>query len=90
MSIRFCRSRAIETSPVGDRVVLYATVSRKAIVLNPTGAWLWQALSTPQTSAELAQQLQSRFPSVAPAQIQEDVEACLRQLSEQELLQQEA
>ncbi len=70
--------------------MLYATDSRKAVVLNPTGAFLWQALSTPQTGEELALKLQARFPSVAPGQIQEDVEACLRQLSEQDVLQQEA
>lgn len=89
-SVIYHRNIAIETSPVGDRVVLYHSVSRKAIVLNPTGAWLWQALSTPQSMQQLAQQLQARFPSVAAAQIQQDVENCLRQLAEQELLQLEA
>ena len=86
----FSRSASIETSPVGDRVVLYDTRSRKAIVLNPTGTWLWKTLSTPQSSEELSRQLQARFPSVASEQIQQDVETCLQQLMEQELLLKDA
>ena len=88
-SARFQRSSSIETSPVGDRVVLYDTVSRKAIVLNPTGAWLWNSLSTPRSADELSQQLQARFPTVEERRIQEDVAACLRQLTEQEVVQQQ-
>lgn len=85
-SMRFSRSDSIETSPVGERVVLYDPRSRKAVVLNPTGAWLWKTLSTPQSAEALSRQLQARFPSVEAAQIQQDVENCLRQLTEQELL----
>ena len=69
--------------------MLYDTRSRKAIVLNPTGAWLWNSLSTPQSVSELSQQLQSRFPAVEAAQIQKDVEECLRQLTEQKAVQQQ-
>ena len=88
--MRYSQSPAVETSPVGDRVVLYDNASRKAIVLNPTGAWLWQQLSTPSSAAELTQKLQARFSNVDAAQVQADVEACLKSLVEQELLHEEA
>jgi sensor domain CHASE-containing protein len=87
---RFRRSDSVETSPVGDRVVLYDGRSRKAIVLNPTGAWLWQQLSHTHTVDELSQQLQTRFPATDAAQIRADVENCLQDLVRQELLQTEA
>ncbi len=87
---RYRRSDSVETSPVGDRVVLYEGGSRKAVVLNPTGAWLWQQLSSPRTADELSQQLQARFPATDAAQVRADVESCLHDLVRQELLQTEA
>jgi hypothetical protein len=88
--MRYSRGSSIDASPVGDRVVLYDRNSRKAVVLNPTGAWLWQALSTPQTADELSQQLHARFPSTQAAQVKADVEICLRDLTKQQLLHEEA
>jgi sensor domain CHASE-containing protein len=75
---------------VGDRVVLYEGRSRKAVVLNPTGAWLWQQLNGSQTVDELSERLQARFPATDAAQIRADVESCLHDLVRQELLQTEA
>lgn len=88
--MRYHRSSSTQTSPVGDRVVLYDDNSRKAIVLNPTGAFLWQALSTPQSADELSHQLHARFPATDAAQIHHDVEACLRDLVKQEIVREEA
>ncbi|HEX8236176.1 MAG TPA: PqqD family protein [Abditibacteriaceae bacterium] len=75
---------------MGDRVVLYEGRSRKAVVLNPTGAWLWQQLNGSQTVDELSERLQARFPATDAAQIRADVESCLHDLVRQELLQTEA
>ncbi len=86
----YSRPSHIETSPVGDRVVLYDTVSRKAVVLNPTGAFLWAQLSTRSSVDELAQKLQERFAGVEAARLRADVEACLQSLIAQQLLHQEA
>lgn len=82
----YSQSSSVETSSVGDRVVLYDSVSRKAIVLNPTGAWLWNQLQNPQSAAQLAQALQLQFPHIEAAQLQTDVESCLRELMQQQLL----
>lgn len=87
--MRYLQSPHVETSPVGDRVVLYDNVSRKAIVLNPTGALLWAQLSTRSSADELAQSLQKRFADVDAAQLRADVDACLRSLLEQQLLHEE-
>lgn len=84
--MRYRQNTSVETTSVGDRVVLYETITRKAIVLNPTGAWLWQQLHAPRRANELAQLLQLRYASVPLAILQADVEACLRDLNEQKLL----
>lgn len=70
--------------------MLYEGRSRKAVVLNPTGAWLWQQLNGSQTVDELSERLQARFPATDAAQIRADVESCLHDLVRQELLQTEA
>lgn len=88
--MRYIRNPNVETSPVGDRVVLYDTQTRKAVVLNPTGAFLWTQLSTRKSADELAEQLQTRFAQVAREQLQTDVEACLHSLCEQKLLLEES
>ncbi len=88
--MRYSRPSHVETSPVGDRVVLYDSVSRKALVLNPTGALLWATLSTPSSADELAQTLKNRYANVELAQLRADVEACLQSLLAQQFLHQEA
>ena len=86
----YSQSSSVETSSVGDRVVLYDNLSRKAVVLNPTGALLWKQLKTPHSTDQLAQSLQIQFPQVEAAQLQADVENCLRELLQQQLLLQES
>jgi hypothetical protein len=80
------RSPQAEESKVGDRSVLYHRVSRKAIVLNPTGATIWQLLASPQTVTALAARLSTQFPSVAEEQAQHDVTAFLQDLSTHDLI----
>lgn len=82
----YCRSPQAEESKVGDRSVLYHRVSRKAIVLNPTGATIWQLLASPQTVTMLAACLSTQFPSVTEEQAQQDVAAFLQELSNHELI----
>lgn len=87
--MRYIPLASVETSVIGDRVVLYDNASRKAVVLNPTGALLWRQLKTPQNATELAQFLQSKFPQIEAAQLQNDVETCLRDLMQQNLLRED-
>lgn len=88
--MRYSQSTSIETSTIGDRVVLYDCVSRKAVVLNPTGTLLWHEMKTPRDAAQLAQFLQARFPQIEAAQLQNDVETCLHDLMQQQLLRSDA
>ena len=44
----YSRSSDASASTVGDRVVLYHRTSRAALVLNPTGSWMWQQLDHPE------------------------------------------
>jgi PqqD family protein of HPr-rel-A system len=77
---RYLRSPHAEGSNVGERVVLYHRQSGKALVLNPTGSWLWQRLTTSPTPQALAEQLQARFPSLTGEQAVSDVSTFLEEL----------
>ena len=80
------RNAQTDTSTVGERVIVFERASKSAIVLNPTGAQIWQRLETPQTAAQLLQPLQAQFPDIEAAQLQRDIEAYLNELIEQKLV----
>jgi hypothetical protein len=80
MDSLYTRSADASASTVGDRVVLYHRVSRAAIVLNPTGSWVWEQLIAPQTPSALAENLRARFPALSPEQAKTDVDAFLTEL----------
>ena len=77
---RYRRPGCVEESKVGDRVILYHRESREAIVLNPSGAWLWQLLDSSQTKPVLAERLQSRFPFLDTEQAVKDTSVFLDDL----------
>lgn len=76
----FTRSTDAVATPVGDRIVLYHNVSRTALVLNPTGGWIWSRLDAPRTQAELVADLRQRFPTLSADAASADVEAFIAQL----------
>lgn len=80
------RSERVEESPVADRVVLYHCRSGHALVLNPTGRLVWDALASPATAADVAERLRGAFPSVEQGRIEEDVRLCLDQLVAQDVI----
>lgn len=86
MTEQYRRSPQAEESQVGDRSVLYHRSSRKAVVLNPTGAVIWRALATPQTVETLAEHLRSQFTSVTEAQAKTDVSVFLQELLSHDLI----
>ena len=86
---RYRRPGYVEASKVGDRVVLYHSESRKAIVLNPTGSWLWQVLDISQTKQILAARLQSRFPFLQDEQAVKDTSVFLDDLLQHGMLVEE-
>ena len=80
------RAGAASAMTVGDRVVLYHRGSRTSIVLNPTGAWLWQELSQPRRIEELVKKLNARFPTVSADQAARDVDAFVSDMVKHDLL----
>lgn len=74
------------SSPVGDRAVLYSWEDGKAIVLNPTGAALWDALESPRAASELADILMERFPGLSPERARADAEAYVVRLVRENVL----
>jgi len=86
MSGPYSRSPDASASSVGERVVLYHRVSRTAVVLNPTGGWMWSRLETPRTAVELIADLRSKYPSLSEAAATKDVAAFLAELSEHKMV----
>ena len=57
----------------GDRAILYSWDEGKSIVLNPTGAVLWESLESPRTASELVDVLVGRFPGLQTEHARVDV-----------------
>lgn len=76
----YTRSPQASASTVGDRVVLYHGGTRAALVLNPTGSWIWQQLARPRTAGALASDLRVRFPELSESDAARDVDAFLAEL----------
>lgn len=70
-----------------DRAVLYSEELSKAVVLNATGAALWEALETPRRPPELAALLTDRFPGLSAGRAIRDVEAFVDRLLAERVLQ---
>ena len=81
------RAEGVWSSAVHDRAVLYHGDQGKAIVLNPTGALLWDALESPRRPSELAALLVDRFPDLSAARARADVAAFVDRLLGESVLQ---
>lgn len=79
-------SSQVETSKVGDRLMLYHRESQKALVLNPTGSLLWPRLEGPQTAQNLANTLQAHYQELHSVQALQDVSAFLDELLQHEVV----
>ena len=82
----FRRSSKVDETRVGDRVVLYHRDTGSGVVLNPTGSMIWDALATPRSAADLADNLASRYPGIGPEKISADVNTYVEALLENGLI----
>ncbi len=80
------RADDVWSSGVQDRAVLYSSTQSKAIVLNPSGAVLWEALEAPRRPSELADLLIQRFPHLSMDRARADVGAFLDRLVRENVL----
>lgn len=76
----------VDASRVGDRLVLYHRGTRKALVLNPTGSWLWEQLVAGRTSDQLADALIERWPRLGRDRANADAAAFLDELGRHDML----
>jgi Coenzyme PQQ synthesis protein D (PqqD) len=77
---RYRHSPDVDGSAVGERAVLYHRQSGTAVVLNPTGSWLWQLLTTVATPQAMAEQLRAKCPALTGEQAVSDVSTFLEEL----------
>jgi hypothetical protein len=76
----------VDASRVGDRLVLYHRATRKALVLNPTGSWLWEQLAAGRTTDQLADALVERWPALGHDRARADAAAFLDELGRHDML----
>jgi PqqD family protein of HPr-rel-A system len=85
--VRFRCAAAVETSTAGDRVVLYHRRSGHALVLNPTGSWIWGLLAEPTSLTALASELTRHYPDVSSEQAERDLAALLAELQAHDMIE---
>ena len=83
---RFRRSDRVDETRVGDRVVLYHRDTGSGVVLNPTGSMIWDALAAPCSTADLAQDLATRYPGMPADKIESDINTYVESLRENGLI----
>ena len=79
---RYRRAPDVDGSVVGERAVLYHRQSGTAVVLNPTGSWLWELLTACPTPQALAEHLRAKCPALTGEQAVRDVSTFLEALSQ--------
>lgn len=84
------RAGDVWSTNVQGRAVLYVSPQRKAIVLNATGAALWDALDSPRSPTELIELLIQRFPGLSADRARADVAAFLERLVRESVIQPES
>jgi Coenzyme PQQ synthesis protein D (PqqD) len=77
---RYRHAPDVDGSVVGERAVLYHRPSGTAVVLNPTGSWLWELLTACPTPQALAEQLRAKCPALTGEQAVRDVSIFLEAL----------
>ncbi|MGH9085906.1 MAG: PqqD family protein [Acidimicrobiales bacterium] len=75
---------------VGDQVVLARPHGGSALVLAPTAAIVWSCLAAWTDADGLADELAARYPDVAPADRRDALDAILRLLQAEDLLERRA
>ena len=77
----YSRSTRADSLEVGDRFVIYDSSNRTSLVLNPTGAIVWNLLASPQDLDQLTQGLATKYPGVDEQSIAKDVADHLAELT---------
>jgi hypothetical protein len=85
MPVDYMRSQRVDISRVGTRAVLYHRDSRKALVLNPSGSWLWEQLASARSRDQLAAALQEKY-SLSSDQAGRDIDQFLNDLRQHEAI----
>lgn len=82
----FHRAVDVQSTPVGERLVLFNRATGASIVLNPSAAVLWGALEQPSTAEDLAGHLCRRHEGLSAERATEDVNRCLCQFTSQAIV----
>ena len=80
MATTFQRSNHVDTTHVGDRLVVYSRVNQTSLVLNPTGSEVWSHLEQPHSTEQLVDLFAQKYPSEQTNHIASDIENYVQDL----------
>ena len=86
MNRTFQRNNRVEAAPLNEEAILLDRTTSKFFMLNRTGSFIWERLSTPTTAESLAGEICKSFENVAPADALNDVRATLDEMLSMELV----
>lgn len=84
---RYQRQATTDTTHAGDRAAIFHKEDKKAVTLNPTGTFLWEAMKSPLSQDDLETVLRERFPELTCEQAKTDVSAFLEVLQHHNLIE---
>lgn len=80
------RNPQVEAAPLKDELLLFNGSANKFFVMNPSAAFLWEALSTPTGEQALAERMCASFSGVGVEQALADVRNTLKTMVDLGLL----
>jgi len=83
---QFQQEPQVQSTAVGNRLVLFHRRTQTTAILNPSGSRLWQMLAAPCLAAELAAALCSDHNDLESERAEADVSAFLASLQQQGLV----
>ncbi|MGQ9731854.1 MAG: PqqD family protein [Candidatus Zipacnadales bacterium] len=68
--------------PLGDELLIHDSQGRRVCFLNRTARQVWEMASAGKSIEGIVEKIQADYSGVKQCSIRDDVESCLRQLSE--------
>ena len=85
MAETYARHPQLAGRVVGDLAFVVTANDNRLITLNSTATWIWELLAVPQSAEDVTALLCKEF-EVSAAQAKMDVEECLQDLVERQIL----
>jgi Coenzyme PQQ synthesis protein D (PqqD) len=77
---RYCRRSSIEMAPLQDETILFDPENKKFCVLNRTASFIWNHLTAPITTEDLATKVCQSFAGISPEGALPDADRTIQEM----------